>query len=61
MEDDKPWDVRIFERIPSGVDTTLIEENLRLTATERLENMRRVLRFVQGVRATRGDRLPEAS
>lgn len=33
MEDDKPWDVRIFERIPSGVDTTLIEENLRFFRT----------------------------
>jgi hypothetical protein len=46
MAADKPWDVRIFEQIESGVDTTLIAENLKLTPTERLERMRQVLLLI---------------
>jgi hypothetical protein len=39
-----------WERIPSGVDVTLIEENLRLTPTERVEKMLRLLRLVEEIR-----------
>ena len=48
--DEKPWDVRILEVVPSGVDGTLIEENLRLSPTERLEKMRAVLIFIDDAR-----------
>jgi hypothetical protein len=35
------WATPALERYPSGVDPTQIEEQLRLTPTERLERMRR--------------------
>jgi hypothetical protein len=54
---EKSWDQRILELIPSGVDETLIEENHRLTPTERLEKMCRVLRFVEDVKRANRDRL----
>jgi hypothetical protein len=50
-------DERIFELVPSGVDETLISENLKLTPTERLEKMVRVLEFVENVRAANSDKL----
>ena len=37
------WDERILAAIPSGVDETLIAENLRLTPTERVEKLQRML------------------
>jgi hypothetical protein len=35
-----------WDAIPSGVDTSQIEENLRLSPTERVEKMLAFLRFV---------------
>ncbi|MFN7954782.1 MAG: hypothetical protein U0610_23860 [bacterium] len=51
--DDKPWDVRILELIDSGIDVTLIDENLRRTPSERLERMQRMVRFLE---EAKGDR-----
>jgi hypothetical protein len=45
-------------RCPSGVDVTLIIENLRLAPTERLEKMLRFLEFVQELRRANGIRTP---
>jgi hypothetical protein len=61
MTEDRAWDVRVFDRIESGVDRTLLAENLPLTPTERLERMRKVLEFVEGARAALANRLPNAS
>lgn len=58
--DHKTWDERIFERIPSGVDESLIRENLKLTPTERLEKMTRVLAFIDEVKRANRDRLSQA-
>jgi hypothetical protein len=55
---EKSWDERILERITSGVDETLIEQNLKLTPTERLEKMSRVLEFIDDVRRANRDKLP---
>jgi hypothetical protein len=60
-ESDKTWDQRILELIPSGVDVTQIEENLRLTPTERLEKMRRTLEFIEDARAAYEHRLQKGS
>ncbi|MGH7285526.1 MAG: hypothetical protein ACRELY_28730 [Polyangiaceae bacterium] len=35
-ERDKPWDERVLELAPSGVDGSLITENLKLTPGERI-------------------------
>lgn len=55
QRDDAPWDVRILELIDSGVDGTLIEENLRRTPTERLARMQAMLSFLE---QTKRDRRP---
>ncbi|WP_437669363.1 hypothetical protein [Sorangium sp. So ce131] len=55
---EKSWDQRILERIPSGVDPSLIAENLRLTPTERVERMRKALEFIEEAKAAHGHRLP---
>jgi hypothetical protein len=49
-EDVEPWDKRILRLIDSGVDVTQIEENLRLTPTERLDRMEAMLRALQEMR-----------
>jgi hypothetical protein len=48
------WDRRILERIESGVDVTLIEENLKLTPTERLERMEAMLRMLEEMHGQSG-------
>lgn len=44
------WDQRILALVDSGVDATLIEENLRRTPTERLRRMQDMLRFIETAR-----------
>jgi hypothetical protein len=51
------WDERILALIDSGVDGTIIEENLRRTPTERLRRMQDMARFVELAR----DRRPAAA
>jgi hypothetical protein len=51
------WQDEILEKIPSGVDVTLIDKMLRLTPTERLEHLRQMQLFVEEVRRARGKRL----
>lgn len=50
---EKPWDVRVLEQIPSGVDVSLLERNLALTPTERVLNMVRILELREAARAGR--------
>lgn len=55
------WEKEIIETIPSGIDPVQIERALRLTPTERLEQMRLTLQQLK--EATRGpaaDRLSRA-
>jgi hypothetical protein len=44
------WDQRILAQIESGIDVTQIEENLKLTPTERLERMEAALRELEELR-----------
>ena len=57
---ERGWQDDILASVPSGVDVTQIDENLRLTPTERLERMRRFLEAVEELEleASRGHRLP---
>ena len=52
----KAWDQRVFERLDSGVDPTLIAANLLLTPTERVEKMMRALDLILELRAARANR-----
>ncbi len=47
---ERTWDQRILARIESGIDVSLIEENLKLTPTQRLERMEAVLRELEEMR-----------
>jgi hypothetical protein len=47
------WDQRILALIDAGVDTTLIDENLRRTPTERLRRMQEMVRFLEAARDRR--------
>lgn len=55
-DDDKTWDERVFEQIESGVDPTIITENLKLSPTERIEKMQRMLALVHDLRKAHGNR-----
>jgi hypothetical protein len=57
---EKTWDERILEAIPSGVDETIVAENLALTPTERLQKMLSVLAFVEEVRRVNREKLPRS-
>jgi hypothetical protein len=57
--DEPAWQNEILAKIPSGVDPVQVERCLRLSPTERLEEMRKLLLSLEGARA-RGDRLSEA-
>jgi hypothetical protein len=48
------WDERILAVIPSGVDESLLVENLRLTPTERLEKLQRFLEQLAALRPEHG-------
>ncbi|MFL6196738.1 MAG: hypothetical protein ACJ75H_21320 [Thermoanaerobaculia bacterium] len=49
------WETDILAQYPSGVDSTQIEERLKLTPTERLERMRQFLLFLEGAKRGRGN------
>lgn len=55
---DRPWPYDVLDKLPSSIDETQLTENLRLTPTERLEKMLKVLRFVRGARE-HDTRLPD--
>jgi hypothetical protein len=57
----KGWQDEILEHIESGIDPTQIEAQLRLTPTERLERMRRVLESLEHARLSDGNRLQSAA
>jgi hypothetical protein len=53
----------VVEALAKEVDGTLIEANLKLTPTERIERMRSFLEFIEAVRPVHGGkhgRVPEA-
>lgn len=55
-DDDKTWDERVFDQIDPGVDPTIIRENLKLSPTERIEKMQRMLSLVHDLRKAHGNR-----
>ena len=58
---EKTWDQRVFEQVPSGVDVALIQENLRLTPSARVEKMMRALDLVMELRAAYANRPPHGT
>jgi hypothetical protein len=55
-DDDKTWDERVFEHVESGVDPTLIRENLKLSPTARVEKMQKTLALIEDLRKAHGNR-----
>jgi hypothetical protein len=52
----RSWQERILESTPSGIDLTQLERFLRLTPTERLEEMRKLMQNAEALRS--GHELP---
>lgn len=52
MPDEPTWDQRILRLIEPGLDVTQIDRNLKLTPTERLEQMDAMLRDLEEMRGT---------
>jgi hypothetical protein len=46
------WDQRILRQIESGIDVTQLDRNLKLTPTERLEQMEAMLRDLEEMRGS---------
>lgn len=44
------WDQRIFALVESGIDLTQIDENLRLTPTQRLERLDAIVQELKEMR-----------
>jgi hypothetical protein len=57
LDDGLTWDQRIFAVVDSGVDDSLLRENLKLSPTERIEKMREVLLFAEESRRARGHKV----
>jgi hypothetical protein len=51
--DERTWDQRILDAVASGVDETLLESNLALTPTERVEQLQRVVDQLAAMRSGR--------
>jgi hypothetical protein len=47
------WDERVLALLPSSVDETQLKEDLRLTPTQRLEKLQRLLEAAEALRAPR--------
>jgi hypothetical protein len=57
VSDELTWDQRILRLIEPGIDVTQLDRNLKLTPTERLEQMDAMLRDLEEMRGTpRADR-----
>ncbi len=57
---EKPWQYELLDKLPSGIDVGQLEENLKLTPTERLEKLRLLVEFLEDVRRAGASRLSEA-
>lgn len=55
------WDERILAHMKPGVDPTLVAESLRLTPTERLSRLQKMLAFVELVHRRPGHAVPRAA
>jgi hypothetical protein len=51
-----PWQYDLLDRLPSGVDVTLIDEALALTPTARVEKAVSMMRLADAMRAARAKR-----
>ncbi len=56
----KGWQDTILEKVPSGIDGAQIEACLKLSPTERLERMRKLLLALESAREAHDGRLPKA-
>jgi hypothetical protein len=57
---DPAWQYELLDRLPPGVDMTQLDHALRLTPSERLEELERLVRMVEEVSLAAGHRLPQA-
>jgi len=52
------WQLELLQKLPPSLDLTLLEEGLKLTPTERLEQLQQLSDLAEEVTRARHDRLP---
>lgn len=50
---DQPWQFDLLDRLPPSIDESLLDESLRLTPTERIEKMMKLLEVMEELRRAR--------
>jgi hypothetical protein len=58
--DEPAWQDEILDGLPSGIDPVQVRRCLRLSPTERLEEMHRLLVDLEQAKGQRGDGLPRS-
>jgi hypothetical protein len=58
--DERAWQDDILDALPSGIDPVQVQRCLRLSPTERLDQMRQLLIDLEQAKAFRDDRLPRS-
>jgi hypothetical protein len=48
---DEPWQYRVLDALPAGVDRAQLERNLQLSPTERIEAMMTLVATAEALRA----------
>jgi hypothetical protein len=48
--EEHPWQYDVLDRLPPGIDETLIDAALKLTPSERLDQLQALMDFVAGIR-----------
>jgi hypothetical protein len=54
---EEPWQYRVLDQLPSGIDEAQLREDLALTPTQRLEKLQALVAFAEEAARARRDRL----
>lgn len=52
----QPWQYRVLDALPSGIDVAQLEQTRRMTPTERVEAMRRLVELGESMQRARKSR-----
>ena len=53
---DTVWQYELLDRLPPGIDQSLLDETLQLSPEERIERLQRLMEFVEEVTRASGSR-----
>jgi hypothetical protein len=55
---DAPWQFRVLDALPPGIDLAQLEQQRRMTPTERVEAAQKLLELAEAVWSTKTGRRP---